>query len=477
MSNTNSRHDLDDEDDDDLERAMCVQSTPTSNSSSRYNAGEILVQMRLVDLSKGQMCMPDRVCALALTAPRMDFASFVQEEHLPSLDLQGFYDDIMDIKIKIYNDVIVSGLTYIMNLVFWRVPLLSALVITAVVSQSIISAFVLAGIIHHRWTFLGSCLRNSIFALMTALSYSEEFRHKMTTGGQNAPLNKDGYGIVLRTGQSGELCNFLRRVVEGQQGMVMSNQGLLMFATRCICRLAPRGNIECELDEVIDALRLTDFIDLPPQPKLDKGDLVRVNGRRGTVDEVDDRSLSASKVRVIYDDDEAGSEVDEVNIMLIERRARIPKMPRRFVPRSIQNFMRAANLRADLVNRTIIPVLDFFQGVLVWKRPRFTFIIFLYLAGRSLLSLLAFMNLSKGRIVTRIAEGIEDSLLFCDSVYPGLVVILIFLFNSVSFNVAMTILRAWQASCKRRHAPSMWPFFRLDLNASQSSSQPLIHSI
>lgn len=67
---------------------------PEGEKNVQYNAGEIYISMRLVPMVDEH----DLLFAKVLTPSYLTFASFIQEEYLPKLELQELVDDLMDVK-------------------------------------------------------------------------------------------------------------------------------------------------------------------------------------------------------------------------------------------------------------------------------------------------------------------------------------------------------------------------------------------
>eukprot|EP00913_Durusdinium_trenchii_P031022 g29054.t1 len=157
----------------------------------QYNAGEIRLKMKLVRVVPAGM----DAFARALQPSYFTYATFVQEEYLPQLDLQEMVDDVLDIKIQLLDDLIFAVWAFTSYIVAWKSFALSGLLLSVVIANCYNE--LLAWGIFHLW-----------LGIVLVLLSKKRWRDRLSTNGHtawiegweldrlNAPLNQEGLEMV-----------------------------------------------------------------------------------------------------------------------------------------------------------------------------------------------------------------------------------------------------------------------------------------
>jgi len=353
--------------------AARVVTSPLSKKKEEvhHNAGEIHLRFKLVKLGT----FTDAAIALTMDANCTDFVSFVQNEELPQMDLQEVVDDIMDIKLKVFDDMIVSTLIYIWYILCWRSKLISLLVFAMFGIDFFVSTFELrehAALPHIVW-HVG-------LMILLALNSLPGLRQDMTTGALNAPCNQEGFVRVARWNNTQQMNNFLQRCIAARQGIIKNEQELFEFAGMCF----QYGETLCTMEQLMQVLATTSFVSLPAKGSPAEDALVYVDERRrATVEAV----LEDDMVRVEMDADaivsHKAAHEEIVAAWRVTQRLDVPPVPRMFVPQNVQTTIRMAGLQVDVAKKQIIPIADRIAAVCTWKDSKITLAIMAYLAIRT----------------------------------------------------------------------------------------------
>jgi hypothetical protein len=419
------------------------------NKSVQYNAGEIYISMRLVPVVDEH----DLLFAKVLTPSYLTFASFIQEEYLPKLELQELVDDLMDVKLKVVDDMVFSlanALNYILR---WRSKLISGFLFTVFLS----CGFSIS---------LSTALLYFWLATVLLLQSQKTWRDEMTTGGWNAPLTQSGYEMVAATNDISEMNEFLARVVESRLGEVKSEQDLLHFAGTLVLE-GKDGKPDISFQQLIEVMCNLPFLDLPSTMNIKKGTLIRVDElNRG---EVVDITHHGTQVVVDYDENDlvsgdlANLEV-QVDMERCKPRLIVPRIPRALIPKPVVNSAKLAMLLVARLKLALIPNATMVQDVLTWKSWQFTLPIFLFLVFRGLLSAAAFSKHSAvAALIVTILSDMKEA-------FIGLLVLAILFSKTKIARLGGGLIQMSKGYFRQRNAPDMWKFYK---KPQESYSRPM----
>jgi len=415
----------------------------------QFNAGEIHVILKLEKINADSK---DELYAHALTPSYFTYASFVQEEALPKLDVQELVDDVMDIKIKLLDDMIFAFYTFILYILSWRSFTLSGMLLLAFLG-AIKSASIVYGILHV-W----------LACVLVYLS-NEKWRNEISTGGLNAPLTQEGYLMVAAWDKTDEMFAFLMRIIQARLGTVISMQDLVHFAGTLVTGIGQEPDVS--FDEVLKVIHDVWFVDMPSSSDLlEKGTLVRVHEhRRGTVKELG-RSKQDSpeqEITVQFDEEDwelPGSTRSEDKGVYPRRvvfpRLAIPPIPTPLVPKSVKAILAVAQYHTQDVKEKILPVAAQIRAFFTWQKPLYMSALIAYLLARAALSFFAATSKdSWSFFVISIMADIRNGIL-------GLIVLALLFSRSRGVKMAQGVLQvitAWAFSPERK-APGNWKFYK-----------------
>ncbi|CAE7364387.1 unnamed protein product [Symbiodinium natans] len=421
-----------------LKRLAFITGTGDKNnpaSDEQYNAGEIHLKLKLRRVVSDNTAL----FAKALVPSYMTYATFIQEEFLPKLDLQELLDDSMDIKIEVVDDMLFAMLAFFSYVLAWRSWLLSGLLFIAVVSMAKNS--MLAYGFFHAW-----------LALVLILLKSEDWRTRMSTNGMNAPLNEDGLKQVARFNSTDEMHVYLIRMVQSNCGTISGWQELVHFAGTVV---QGDGQVDVTYDQLLQALKDLWFLDFPTGNPVEVGSLVRVHDkRRGTVTRID---RANDKVEVDFDephfmDSRMSTTAHMKNVSV---RPYAPAIPRILVPKSLRGLVTSIQFQVESVKKAILPATEGIRAFFVWKYPCYMGLVLTYLIFRSYVSFYAF--------------AVEDSwchtaivvMTYLRNAIGGILVILVLFGQARIFKIIRGIgLMIASKCCDRRRAPECWKFFK-----------------
>lgn len=396
----------------------------------QYNAGEIRLRMVLRRVVPPGM----DAFARALQPSCFTYATFVQEEYLPQLDLQELVDDAMDIKIQLLDDLIFALLAFLSYIVAWKSLFLSGILLALVVAN--FKSELLAWGFWHFW--LGCVL---------VMLSDKKWRDVLSTNGLNAPLNQEGLEMVAAWNETSEMHCFLMRVVEARSGQVIGMQELVHWAgTVCV----GRGELEITFEELLDAMHELWFIDMPRKPVVKKNSLVYVDRRKGSVTNVKGRI-----VHVVFDrcnSDECGE--GDYDMELVQPRICPPSVPRMFVPKSVLGIVATLQYHIYNFHREFIPFAVYLKEFCTWKKPVAASIVTTFLFARSVLAFVGFFQPSSWchvgeEVLLKIRMGLGFflvvSVLFC---------------KARGIRVVLGIFHIIASYCHARRAPECWRFFK-----------------
>mmetsp|Transcript_17448 Transcript_17448/g.41414 ORF Transcript_17448/g.41414 Transcript_17448/m.41414 type:complete len:702 (-) Transcript_17448:130-2235(-) len=407
-------------------------------SDEQYNAGEIHLKLRLKRVVSDNTAL----FAKALVPSYMTYATFIQEEFLPKLDLQELLDDAMDIKIEVVDDMLFAVFAFFSYVLAWRSWLLSGLLFVSVVSGA--KSSVLAYGFFHLW-----------LALVMILLKFPTWRYSMTTNGMNAPLNQEGLVQVAKFNSTDEMHVYLIRMVQANCGTISEAgwQELVHFAGTVV---QGDGDVDVTYDDLLKALKDLWFLDFPTGNPIEVGSLVRVNDRRrGTVTKVhhDD------KVDVDYDEptktDPTDMSVKKAHAKDVAVRPYAPGIPRMLVPKSLRGLVTSIQFQVESVKKALLPATEALRAFFVWKRPVKMSLLIIYLVFRSYVSFYAyFFDKSWCHVAIVIMTWLRNAVFA--------ILVLIVLFGQARlWKVLRAIgLMAAGKCCDRRQAPDKWKFYK-----------------
>eukprot|EP00441_Pelagodinium_beii_P037344 CAMPEP_0197648762 /NCGR_PEP_ID=MMETSP1338-20131121/27945_1 /TAXON_ID=43686 ORGANISM="Pelagodinium beii, Strain RCC1491" /NCGR_SAMPLE_ID=MMETSP1338 /ASSEMBLY_ACC=CAM_ASM_000754 /LENGTH=734 /DNA_ID=CAMNT_0043222815 /DNA_START=75 /DNA_END=2279 /DNA_ORIENTATION=- len=429
---------------------------PHEDDNVQYNAGEIHVKMKLVQVTQDPVM--DSLYAHALTPSYCTYATFVQEEVLPQLDLQELVDDVIDIKIKLLDDICFACYTFVMYILSWRSFVLSGTLLLAILSAA--KSGMLAYGILHIWV-----------AVCLLYLSKEDWRNELTTGGLNAPLNQEGYELVAAWDKTNEMFNFLMRIIQARLGEVLSQQDLVHFAGTLVCEVG--GKPDVSYDEILKVLHDVWFLDLPHASKLhDAGDLVRVKERRrGEIMKLEGPDGPNQKVTVKFDEKDWDTGEDDMEGIFLKKevfpRTDIPGIPRALVPKSVKALLATVQYQVNDVKEQVLPILSVLKAFFTWKYPLYMSAVIVFLIARASMSFIGFMDEeSWAHFIIAILSGIRNGIL-------GLAVIAALFSQSRGVRIAIGLFNMLKSkiSGDPRPAPENWKFFK---PVSEPYSTPVV---
>eukprot|EP00435_Cladocopium_sp_Y103_P058739 s287_g20.t1 len=375
----------------------------------QYNAGEIRLRMKLRRVVPRGM----DAFARALQPSCFTYATFVQEEYLPQLDLQELVDDAMDIKLQLLDDLIFAMLAFVSYIVAWKSFFLSGLLLATVIAT--FKSELLAWGIWHFW-----------MGVVLVLLSDKKWRNVLSTNGLNAPLNQEGLEMVAAWNETSEMHCFLMRLVH-------------WAGTVCV----GRGELEITFDELLDAMHELWFIDMPRKPVVKKNSLVYVGRRKGTVTNVRGRT-----VNVVFDEcapDEPPEE--EFDMELVQPRIQPPSVPRMFVPKSVLGIVATLQYHIYNFHRELSPFTQYLKEFCTWKKPVAASLMVAFFFGRSILAFVGFFQPSSW---CHVGEEILLKIRMC--IYLLLVVAVLFC-KARGIRVVLGLFYIVASYCHARQAP------------------------
>jgi len=415
------------------------EATKRQDEEVQFNAGEIHVKMKLVKV------VDDSAAAYsqALVPSYFTYASYIQEEFLPKLDIQELVDDIMDVKIKLFDDMIFAFASFVNYILAWRSFFLSGLLLAMVLVCAIHDGVLIAYGIWHMW-----------LAIVFVMLSNDTWRHEMTTSGLNAPLDQEGFLAVAKWNETSEMHAFLVRIIQARLGTIISMQELVHFAGT-ICE-GERGQVPITYDELLQAMHDLWFLDLPHKELVQKGTLVRVNERRrGTAQEVTGTGVH-QKVKVVFDEPSFDhTEMDGVYPkQIVLPRITVPGVPRMLVPKSVQAIVAVAMYQVNDFKENLLPVAAAIRKFFVWNKPQYMVPLLVFLVGRALLSFYAWYDEdSWSFFIISVLATIRNSIL-------GIVIIALLFSKSRAVRVFNSILQIIRSRTASRNAPEGWTFYK-----------------
>lgn len=416
--------------------------------NTQFNAGEIHVKLKLVRIVSENTAL----FAKALVPSAMSFASFIQEEFLPKLDVQELLDDVLDLKIEIVDEMLFAVYAFACYVLAWRSIIVSGLLFIAVVSGA--KSSMLFASLAHLWT-----------AMILVLLKFDDWRLPMTTNGQNAPLNEEGFRFVARCRDVNEMQAYLMRMIASRSGNITSMQDLMHFSGTIV---QGDGQLSVTFDELLKALRDLWFLEFPSgQTHLEVQSLVRVHDRRrGTVTKIDENKNVAEnhplrhQIHVQFDEfDEKALDLKEESGIYeswdVSIRPSVPAIPRMFVPRTVLSLVASLQLEVDSYKRTILPyaltVREFFR----WQKPSWMLLVLALLLFRSYVSFEGYLDEESWcHFALAVMAGIRNAII-------GGLVIFVLVGQAAIWKVGRGIVMlAANKLLERREAPKCWAFYK-----------------
>jgi len=415
---------------------------------TQFNAGEIHVKLKLVRIVNENTAL----FAKALVPSAMSFASFIQEEFLPKLDVQELLDDVLDLKIEIVDEMLFAVYAFACYVLAWRSIIVSGLLFIAVVSG--VKSSMLFASLCHLW-----------MAMILVLLKFDDWRLPMTTNGQNAPLNEEGFRFVARCRDVNEMQAYLMRMIASRSGNITSMQDLMHFSGTIV---QGDGQLSVTFDELLKALRDLWFLEFPSgQTHLEVHSLVRVHDRRrGTVTKIDENKNVAEnhplrhQIHVQFDefDEKAADLKEEFGVYEswdVSIRPSVPAIPRMFVPRTVLSLVASLQLEVDAYKRTILPyaltVREFFR----WQKPSWMLLVLGLLLFRAYVSFEGFLEPESWcHFALAVMAGIRNAIL-------GGLVVFVLVGQAAIWKVGRGIVMlAANKLLERREAPKCWAFYK-----------------
>jgi len=392
-----------------------------------------------------------------------DFGSYIQDENLPQLDLQGLFDDAMDVKRKVFDDSLVSVLYFFSYILRWRSCIISFIVSAALLSSCVVSEFIVP-------ILFGL---NAFFMMCLAVT---PLRLSMTTGGLNAPYNYEGFSRVAAWGSTPHMVSYMNRVVtDCLFGNVLDVQHAYVLSSRIFRECKPVVDFE-DLKKTIRQASKKENTNKAPwfllgERDLIKGDLVLVDNRRhATVINTRAPNQDGDKaVMVEFEKDlslglTASKEPVAVAIARLDLRPSIPRIPSALIPDPIENHIKTLHIHIDEVKMSLFPLLKKIGDVLSWQNKCISALVTIVL-----LALCA--NTAYGKMQDddedpkdgEIMKVVKTILVYVDDV------VFLLIFGYILFGQAPWFQAIRSIFCiairkvtMKRKAPELWAFFKED---------------
>lgn len=415
--------------------------------NTQFNAGEIHVKLKLV------RCVSENTAlfAKALVPSCTSFASFIQEEFLPKLDVQELLDDTLDLKIEIVDEMLFAVYAFACYVLAWRSIIVSGLLFIAVAcgvkSSMLVYAF------GHLW-----------MAMILVLLKFDNWRLPMTTNGQNAPLNEEGFRFVARCRDVYGMHAYLLRMIASRSGSINSMQELLHFSGTIV---QGDGELTVTFDELLKALRELWFLEFPKGiTHLEVNSLVRVHDRRrGTVTKIETNSKVATsnphrqQIHVLFDEEGStpmDSALDGVyDAWDVSVRPSVPAIPRFLVPQTILSLVATLQLEVDTYKKTILPVADSIREFFRWRKPKWMALVLSLLLFRSYVSFEGFLDENSWcHFALKVMSVIRNVVL-------GVLIIVVLFGQARIWKVGRgLVMLAVNKISENRKAPTCWAFYK-----------------
>jgi len=323
----------------------------------RRNAGEIFIRLRLTNVGDRL----DGVFALALITPKpQHYGAFRPPGEAVLEDAQGIWDEAMDVKIAVFDDVIISVANYIIFILQWRRKLLSALVL-----------FLFFLSVSNE--FLQGPILLLVVTIIMVVNSNELLRLEMTCSGENAPLTEAGFKLVAKIGNVSTMMKFLRRTIEVRLSATIFQESgqLKLLSERCFRDGKPRISYE----ELKKMLRGASWI--KKRKALTVGSLVMVKERYpATV-----KALYTDFIEVRYDRNKHslinrhGRERDVSDTVDWEDVVARPDLAwtgraASLVPDAIQEQVGTFRYKLDRFKHDGIPALMYISDIVTWKEKK-----------------------------------------------------------------------------------------------------------
>lgn len=412
---------------------------------TQFNAGEIHVRMKL------ERCVSENTAlfAKALVPSCMTFATFIQEEFLPKLDVQELLDDALDLKIEIVDEMFFAVAAFFSYVLAWRSIMVSGLLFICVMSGAKSSMLVYG--FWHLW-----------LALVLVLLKFDSWRLPMTTNGYNAPLNQEGLQLIAQCRDVNEMYYYLIRMVQSRMGVINSMQELVHFAGTIV---QGDGELTVTFDQLMKALRDLWFLDFASGSNhLEVDTLVRVHDRRrGTVTKIHvdktkpEGNPHRQKIEVDFDekDFQDPSMKGTFDAWDVSVRPSVPSIPRFLVPKTILSLVSTLQFEADAAKKAILPYAEGLRAFFRWKKPKWMALVLLVLLFRAYISFEGFLDEhSWCHIAIRVMTILRNVLL-------GVLVLFVLFGQAKIWKVGRgLILLAVSKTCESRQAPDCWKFYK-----------------
>jgi hypothetical protein len=405
--------------------------------SVQYNAGQIYVKLKF---RRDPGTWLDSVFALALDAPVSVYTSFVQQEHLPELNVQELYDDTIDLIQVIWNDFLLYFVNWFLYILLWRSPLLSG----TITVLCIMSAFDT----DHRYITV-----HGLFAALLVMNKFDTLRSAMTIGGMNAELTEEGFKTVAAWRSSWQMEQFLMRILEARGYWPMNERRFHKFVAVGFRRNHDQGEPTFpSLESVVDVLLNMDYVErlFPDAQSFRKGVLVRVDGqRRGTVQKLTDNDC----VSLNYDEPPS-PRGDVIEPKRLVRRTIIPTVQNMFLNTDVKECVRSLSYSIDRSKWMLQPILDDVSDIFTWRKRNVTIPVFVYNFGRTVLAVLSkYSDSPTIGILVRIMRSLKWLAL-------GLLALWTLLVIARPMAWIFAAGRVCGRLGKRQKAPAIWAFFR-----------------
>lgn len=424
------------------------------------NSGEIHVRLTLK--AKPDVNFSDRAFALTMNAECQDYANFVQDTDLPQLDLQELVDDAMDIKLLVFDDLILSFGVYCWYIIRWRSKLLSLLVMAMFGTGFFINTFELTD-----YSALGPIVWHVGLLILLLFNASDTLRKEMTTNATNAPCDQEGFLAVVKWDTTSQVYTFLSRCIAARDGIIHNDAELHQFAGMCFVNGTPvdfKGK-PVTLDQLMYVLSLNtlDFVSFPKGVQTSAppaNSLVYIDDRhRGTVLEVlQEKKDGNTQVCVEMDEDalvaKQGPHEEIVEAWRVVPRIDVPSIPTMLVPEALRTQLRLAGMQVDILKKQLIPIAHKVSGIFTWREKKLTFLFMLYLVLRVLFAtaeLTGVMGVQK----------LESGVILIRRIVVCIIFLAVAMCQAAPFQMLMNfIVMVVRLIGLKRTGPQGWAFYR-----------------
>eukprot|EP00440_Ansanella_granifera_P072342 gb/GFBE01078507.1/.p1 GENE.gb/GFBE01078507.1/~~gb/GFBE01078507.1/.p1 ORF type:complete len:746 (+),score=144.30 gb/GFBE01078507.1/:1-2238(+) len=420
-------------------------------AKERNNAGELYITLRLKKVVSG--C--DNMFALALNPPApVRRPPTMEVEVEEKIDVQRCWDELMDVRYKLYDDAVLCVHYWFKYMVTWRSSLLSFVYLVGFLT-----------ICWHSYTMWA--IAPVLISISLIVNQFPAARMYMTRGGTNSPLNDSGFQWTAGWRSTEEMMKFVDRLVQKDiKGKVTDQQKLRTFSARCMRNGVPTVSLE----DLRAALRVAPFIrmdDAESQQTFSRDDVVWIDERdRGRVVQM---GPEIEKVTVVYEDISSLQPVAVERNRVTARTLQLPGSSKllEWFPSQVEAVLHQIYPTIENVKQAAVPAIQDVTKILTWEKySRTLAIVIVLLLLSALFSWAAILFLLDRVSQHGSLSGPQEIIVLIirniDNAVVTIITLMVLVLQSWWFASFRSVLRILSRCGHRRTAPKHWAFFRQD---------------